>query len=177
MNKKKLMIIICFVAVIFAVIAAVGFALSVASDDLGGVTDISVKKKNAHELELEFSYAFPTGGYSVSNLNDDDGEYSGDGKREYDGSLGKYRIMVRFGDVRPSKKLKGKLLGADYLVRGYFELKSGGITMRGRIRYPSADHGFVLYLGSDTPISVSEESGELNKAGGTLKIPVTLGDE
>ena len=177
MNKKKLIITICSVAVILAVIAAVGFALSVASDDFGGVTDISVKKKNAHELELGLTYAFPTGGYSVSNLNDDDGEYSGDGKREYDGSLGKYRIMVRFGDVRPSKKLDGKLLGVDYMVRGYFELKNANITLRGRIRYPSADHGFVLYLGSDTPISITEESGELNKAGGTLKIPVTLGDE
>ncbi len=176
MSKKRL-IVILFSAVIVAALAAAGFALSVTSDDHIGVTDISVKKKNAHELDLGLSYAFPTGGYSVSNLSDDDGEYSGDGKGEYDGALGKYRIMVRFGDVRPSKKLRGKLLGVDYMVRGYFELNNANITLRGRIRYPDADHGFVLYLGSDTPISVREESGELNKVGGTLKIPVTLGDE
>ena len=63
-----------------------------------GVRRLSVRS-HGDTVELRLHYVAPTGGYSVFALEEDAGEYVGDGERPYDGSLGRYRIVIRLGDT------------------------------------------------------------------------------
>lgn len=72
---------------------------------LGVTTHISVRKAGSDRMEFCIRYLLPTGGYSVREVPTDEGEYVGDGMVAYDGTLGKYRILISFGDVEPSTAL------------------------------------------------------------------------
>jgi len=160
--------IACVICVVVALLLNVG-ALGYEAFNSGGgvVTRISAKSKGNDEILLKLTYAFPTGGYSVRTVPEDEGEYIGDGMIDYDGSLGKYRIMVKFGDAEPSMRHSLRLLNETTLLHVPVKLKAS-------VAHPS-DHGFVLYIGSDTPISVEAvERGELNSIGGTVQIPIYL---
>lgn len=135
--------------------------------NLGVVTKISARSKGSDEILLKLNYLLPSGGYSVCNVDENDGEYIGDGKIEYGGSLGKYRIMVEFGDVGMSGETLTEFLAHD-------SLKDLPIEIKAKQACPS-DHGFVLYIGSDSPISVEPSSGNLNPLKGAIRISIKLG--
>ena len=172
--KRILKPIIITCAVILAIVLLFN-AIVLAYDthffsDTGTVTRISVRSRGDDEIVLKLSYNFATGGYSVRNVPESEGEYIGDGMIDYDGSLGKYRIMINFGDIEPSLRLRSRL-------RVNNTVKSSPVKLKASVAHPS-DHGFVLYIGSDTPISVEPvENGELNELGGVLKISIAVGNE
>ena len=173
-SKKKLwLIILCGITVVIALLVSAAFSrYNIFTGDIGVVTGISVKMAGTDTAELRVKYQFPCGGYRVRVVPEDEGEYIGDGMIDYDGSLGKYRIMVEFGDMALSTNLALK-----FAIGETVSIKNRPVKLRARIACPS-DHGFVLYIGSDTPLSVSStDDVSLNQPGGTLKIPVTLGDE
>ena len=88
---------------------------------------------------------------------------------DYNGAIGKYRIMVNFGDVELAESFAKK---KD--ENGIFMLADG---VWAKTAWPS-DHGFVLYIGSDSPISVKPvEHGTLNAFGGTIKVSISVGKE
>jgi hypothetical protein len=88
---------------------------------------------------------------------------------DYDGSLGKYRIMVNFGEVELAESFVKKMD-----ENGVFLLADG---VHAKTARPS-DSGFVLYIGSDKPISVEPvEHGTMNALGGTIKISIAVGTE
>ena len=120
-------------------------------------------------MNLRISYLLASGGYSVRTVSKDEGEYIGDGMVDYDGSIGKHRIIIEFGDLALAERILEK---AD--ENGVIELADGVWAKRA----VPADHGFVLYIGSDRPISVEPiEQGKLNAIGGTIKIAVSVGEE
>lgn len=166
-NKKKIVFaLICIVVVVAILGAAACFVSYISNYSLGVVTQISVKQKSIDTLELRIKYLLPSGGYSVRAVSEDEGEYCGDGTVDYDGALGKYRIMVNFGDVALSDLFAGK---AD--EDGVIKLTE---DIRARVAMPS-DHGFVLYIGADHPLDVeNSEHGELNSPGGTVNIPICV---
>lgn len=167
MKKKVLLICVCL-ALAIVIIGAVGGAFYVLRNG-GSVTRISLSRKSDSEMDLQIGYLLPSGKYSVRNVPEDEGEYIGDGMTDYNGELGKYRIIIEFGDAGVSDSLSGR---AD--ENGVFELADGVFA---KIAYPS-DHGFVLYVGSDSPISVEEsDPAELNDVFGTVRISVAVGDE
>ena len=168
--KNKWLIPILSVALILASIVSVIFNRYNGFADEGSViTDISVKTKNTDSSELIIKYRFGCGGYSVRVVPEDEGEYIGDGMIDYDGALGKYRMMVDFGDIEPSTAIALRFAVAKILI-----LQNQPIEIRAKIAHPS-DHGFVLYLGFDKPISIDEEQGgRLNPVGGTIKIPISI---
>ena len=169
-NKKKLLIIFCCIALVFAIIASAVLFLYDISDryPLGIVTNISLKAKNSDEIELKIKYVLPSGGYSVREVSEDEGEYIGDGMIDYDGAIGKYRIMIDFGDVDLAKSFAAKMD-----ENGVISLTK---DIRASVAKPS-DHGFVLYIGSNTPMNVETvEKGELDLIGGTIRIPITFED-
>ena len=173
-SKKKLwLIILCGITVVIALLVSAAFSrYNIFTGDIGVVTGISVKMAGTDTAELRIKYQFPCGGYRVRVVPEDEGEYIGDGMIDYDGSLGKYRIIVEFGDMSLSTNLALK-----FAIGETVSIKNRPLELRARIACPS-DHGFVLYIGSDTPLSVSStDYVSLNQPGGTLKIPVTLGDE
>lgn len=168
-KNKRIYILISIILVVAIAIAAVCLVSCSSNYELGVVTQISIKQKNADTMELRIKYRFASGGYSVRVVPEDEGEYCGDGMRNYDGALGKYRIMIDFGDVELSDSF-AKKMDENRVIK---------ITedVRARVASPS-DHGFVLYIGSDEPISIEPvENGKLNSFGGTIRIPITVGDQ
>lgn len=163
MKKKNVMLLLL---VITLVGVAVSFASYISRYNLGMVTQISIKDKAEGTVELRMNYLFASGGYSVRSLSTDEGEHTADGIKAYDGALGKHRILIKFGDVALANSVCSK---RD--ENGIIQLSN---EMRARVAMPS-DHGFVLYVGCDKPISIEAIEGtKLNPLGGTIRIPITI---
>lgn len=162
--KKKSRII--FAVVIFTGIICAVFISEIFQYNTGVVTKISAKTSNDN-IELKIAYFLPMGGYSVREVAENEGEYSGDGLMDYDGSLGKHRIIIKWGDIEPHESLPD----------GIFEIKNSVVSLNAKIVHPS-DHGFFLYIGSDSPIYVEESNDDdLKGLFGTIKIPIVVGDK
>ncbi len=161
LSYKKPTFWIILAAVIVCIVAAVCFLTDPINDS------IYAKRADSDTIELNIKYPFGSyGGYSVRYVPEDEGEYIGDGMVDYDGSLGKYRIMIKFGDIEPSEELY------DYITEENGEIKNAPIKMRIKIAHPS-DHGFVLYVGFDEKIYIDPvEYTKLNELGGTIKIKI-----
>ena len=165
-KKKRQLIVFCSIALAVALL----FNLIVFYFDIfylhkgGVVTNISARAQGSDEIVLKLSYMLPSGGYSVKNIAVDEGIYvGGDGGIDYDSPIGKYKICIKFGDVELSSLCRLRLRSNQTINAGSVKLKASTAT-------PS-DHGIILYIGSDTPISVEEVvGGDLNPNGGTLKI-------
>jgi len=169
MKKKVIIILVCVVLVIS--ISAV-FLYDILQYNTGVVTKITAKAQGSDELNLEITYFLPMGKYSVRGVAEDEGEFYGDGIKDYDGSLGKHRIIIEFGDDEPHESF-AKRANED----GIFEIKNTGSSLKAKIAHPS-DHGFVLYVGSDEQIHVESSSGnKLNDICGVIKIPIIVGDK
>lgn len=169
MTKKKALLIGVGLVLIVAIVASVSVISCVAKYNLGVVTQISLSQKSEDTMLLRIKYLLPTGGYSIRAVPEDEGEYIGDGMIDYNGAIGKYRIMVNFGDVELAEFFAEK---KD--ENGVFVLADG---IQAKTARP-ADHGFVLYIGSDKPISVEPvEHGTLNTLGGIIKIPIAVGEK
>ncbi|MBQ7847126.1 MAG: M56 family metallopeptidase, partial [Clostridia bacterium] len=162
-KKPALGVILAAVAVSLAL--AIGFLTSPLRPESIGIQSLSAKRLLSDKIELSIRYAFPTGGYSVRALSENEGEYCGDGMKNYDGALGKYRIMIKFGDTDPSEAFT-----RNFPIGEVVEIKNAPITIRAK-RVSPEDHGFVLYLGFDTPIQIDEtDYTMLNALGGTIII-------
>lgn len=169
--RKRIIFVCCAVVAVVIVASCCVFLLDIFQYNTGVVTMIAAKSNSDDELSLEISYFLPMGGYSVCEVSRDEGELAGDGMVDYDGSLGEYRIMITFGDLAPHKSIGNK-----NNENGIFELKNSEVLLKAKIAFPS-DHGFVLYIGSDTPIHIDNiNSNELNNLFGKIRIPITLGD-
>ena len=167
--KKKIIILASIVLI--GILSSV-FIFNLLQYNTGVVTDITAKANDEDSLELRIAYFSPMGGYSVRSVTEDEGEYCGDGIKDYDGSLGKHRIMIKFGDVEPHQSF-AKRENKD----GIFEIKNTVVPLKAKIVHPS-DHGFVLYIGSGVPIYVESSNGyNLNGLFGAIKIPIIVGDK
>lgn len=173
LKKKKWLIILFSVILVIVLLVSVFLnRYNIFTGDIGVVTGISVRTINEDTVELRIKYQFPTGGYSVRVVPEDEGEYIGDGMIDYDGSLGKYRMMVDFGDIDPSTAIALRFVASKTVI-----VKNRPVEIRAKIAHPS-DHGFVLYLGFDEPISLENiEIGELDRDGGIIKIPIKIEDQ
>jgi hypothetical protein len=89
---------------------------------------------------------------------------------DYDGSIGKNRILLAFGDDPPAKALALR-----YPMGEVVKLTNSPIKILvKRTPYPS-DHGFVLYFGTDADIQIQEvEGAELSERGGVIRIPIRI---
>lgn len=171
---RRLLIILASILLTVAILSNVGLLLvdTFGYHHTGGVvTRISARSRGDGAFLLKIKYVTSTGGYSVREVPEDEGEYCGDGMHDYNGSLGKYRILISFGDAEPSM-----LQVAKFIIAEEPNLNGAGVPLKMKIASPS-DHGFVLYIGSDTPLHVQETKGELNALGGTLRIPVELSED
>jgi len=170
---KKPTIMHIILAVILCAIVATCFLTNPVQGVKWGVQDIRVRHV-AGKTYLELPYTYAHGGFSVRPLPLDAPEYIGDGEVPYDGALGKYRIMITFGDSDMTASFSKKFANDIYVLKNT-STEFG--VFKARVRGPS-DHGFVIYVGSDTPFTILEKDygmGE-EKFFGNLRIPITSAD-
>lgn len=135
-----------------------------------GVQRVSVRRISRDQLEIRIKYSSCYSGYGVRLVTEDEGECIGDGVIDYDGSIGKNRILLTFGDDPPAKALALR-----YPMGEVVKLTNSPIKILvKRTPYPS-DHGFVLYFGTDADIQIEEVSGaRLSERGGVIRIPIRI---
>ncbi|MBQ9796774.1 MAG: hypothetical protein IJW50_03535 [Clostridia bacterium] len=169
MTKKKALLIGIGLVFIAAIIVSVNLVFCASKYGNGVVTRISLTQKREDTMLLQMNYLLPSGNYSVRAVPEGEGEYIGDGMIDYNGAIGKYRIMIHFGDVELAESFAKKMD-----ENGIFMLADG---VWAKTAAPS-DHGFVLYIGSDKPLGVEPvEHGTLNALAGTIKISIAEGNE
>ena len=165
LNYKKPAFWIIIVALVLCVVIAICFLTNPVS---AGVKDISVKNVKDDSLELVMKYYFPSGGYGVRAVPDDEGENLGNGMIEYDGSLGEHRILISFGDTEPTKAFREEFPTGEAV-----EINSSPRVCVKRVHL--SDNGFDLYVGFDSPVSIEEiDSEKLNTFFGKVKVPVSF---
>ena len=169
LNYKKPAFWIILAAIVVCLAVIVCFLTDPIDKDNIGVNNISAERVDSNIVNLKLDYSYPTGGYSVHRVSESDGEYCGDGIKDYDGSLGKYRILIKFGDTEPSKEFKKK-----YPAGEVIELENSPIKIRVKRVHPQ-DHGFYLYVGFDSPIIAHQiENAKLKTFGGSIEIPINV---
>ena len=124
-----------------------------------GVRNVKITENNSGQRVLRIEHG---GGYSenshysVRMMAQDDKEFYGEKLIENNGSLGKYRIEIMFGSVKASSALY-----KDYPSGTVHEIKDVSDVINSiykiKIAYPPDDSMFVIYVGSDEPITVSEQ--------------------
>jgi len=169
LNYKKPAFWIIIAAIVVCLAVTVCFLTNPIDKDNTGVKSISAERVDSNVVNLIMKYSYPIGGYSVRFVPESEGEYTGDGMKDYDGSLGKYRLLIAFGDTEPSKAFMKK-----YPAGEVVELENSPIRIRLKRVHPQ-DHGFVLYVGFDSPIIADQiENGKLKTFGGSIKIPINV---
>ena len=169
LNYKKPAFWIIIAAVTLCIVTAVCFLTNPIDKDNIGIKDISAKSVDSDTVELKIKYSYPTGGYKVYCVGDSTLGYSGDGIIPYVGALGKYRILIEFGDTEPSKEIAEQFPAGKAV-----ELEGAPVKMRVMRVHPQ-DHGFFLYVGFDHPVEVDTvENGEFKSLWGSVKIKIKI---
>ena len=169
LSYKKPAFWVAVVAVAVCLAAAVCFFTEPLSVENMGVQKVSVIKTGPDQFELRIKYSSCYGSYGVRLIPETEGEYIGDGIIDYDGSLGKNRILVEFGDDDPTPALTRQLSDGKEA-----ELKHSPIQFMTKMAHPG-DHGFVIYFGTDENIRIEEVQGiRLDERGGTIRIPIRI---
>lgn len=171
LHYKKPAFWILIAAIVVCCVVAVCFLTDPMDKENMGVQSIRVTGNGNQSVDVLLGYRYLSGGYSVEMIPFDGQEYSADGMIPYDGALGKYRVMITFGDTPPAASLSEMFQnGQIYELENVPEAFGG--SLKARIAYPQG-HGFVLYIGSDVPFTVEEESKlGLDRLFGRVKIKI-----
>lgn len=169
LNYKKPAFWVTIIAVALCVCAAFVFLTNPIGEQNIGVSALWVSRMDADTIMLNLGYRIPTGSYHVRYVPEDEWENTSNGKVEYDGALGKYRIYIGFGDTKLSEQMREK-----FSYEQVVELQNTPVPIRLKAVYPDV-HGVGFYVGFDTPIQVDQiMNGTLNILGGWVTIPITL---
>lgn len=169
LNYKKPAFWIILTAIVICLAVVICFLTDPIDMENIGIKSIAIEKADTNTFDLKLKYSFPSGSYSIENVQKDEGEYCGDGLVEYDGALGNYRILIKFGDTELSKELREK-----YPAGEVVELENAPIKTRIKCVY-SQDHGVYIYVGFDELVDVNEiDNKKLNLFGGTVNIPIRI---
>ena len=170
LSYRKPVLWVTAVALVVCLVAAVCFFTEPVSIYNTGVQRVSVKRINDELIELQIKHSLCYGRYGVELQSPQDPMYVPDGAVQYDGSLGKNRILVTFGDDDPAVSLVRQFSFGEVV-----ELKNAPVRILGKLTNPGSDHGFALYFGMDEDIQIEEVSGaELDEQGGIIRIPIRI---
>lgn len=170
LNYRKPAFWVIAVALAVCLAAAVCFFTEPVSIYHTGVQSVSVKRINDELIELQIKHSLCYGRYGVELQSPQDPMYVPDGAVKYDGSLGKNRILVTFGDDDPAASLTRQFSFGQVV-----ELPNSPVRLLVKLTNPGSDHGFALYFGMDEDIQIEEVSGvELDEQGGTIRIPIRI---
>ena len=135
-----------------------------------GIQGLTVNDLSETAALLNFPY-WGEMWYSVRMVQIGDPWVTGEFTGPYRGELGQYLMMVQFHDADPSAKfLAHYSMGTNHPLR----ISYGGVIHEMTMRImDNADHGYNVYIGSNEPFSVTEQSSvTLNRLIGTVSVPL-----
>lgn len=133
-----------------------------------GVQELQVKSTSPITAQLDFSY-WGELRYSVKMIPEGVNWVSGEFTDPYKGELGKYLMVVTFNDAEPSKAF---LEEYPSLIDHGLRVSSGVTNYEMTMRITSnADHGYNVYIGSNEPFHVEEQSSVIvDRPIGTISV-------
>ena len=132
-----------------------------------GIVGFDISQNADGGATLTFKYLDITG-YSVRIVSEDEGMYIGDGMIPYDGSLGKYRVMISIYDASPNSEGFAKELKTLGAINSHLNVRTA---------YPD-DSTIVIYICSDHPLIAEEKEGfKPNALGGSFKVKISIDEE
>lgn len=168
--KKPAFWIMVFAAVLCIVIAVCCLTNPIGDGNLG-IQDLVVKDATGGHITLELPYNYLWGKWAVSMVPEDADEYTSNGSVPYDGSLGKYRLMISVGDCSLTEAFLERVpVGQTVMLSNVPEAFGG--SLHAKVWTPS-DHGFTIYIGSNIPFTIKEQSGSGEHIYGRITIPIT----
>ena len=137
-----------------------------------GVQGLTVKGASKTTAQLNFSY-WGEMWYSVKMVPEGEHWVTGEFSDPYKGELGKYLVMVQFHDAEPSMKFMKQYSGkTDHKLRVSCLGSEHDMTMR---IIGNPDHGYNVYIGSDEPFRVEEQSSvRFNRLFGTVSVTLSF---
>ena len=138
-----------------------------------GVEKLKAKNLSKSTAQLDFSY-WGEMWYSVKMLEIGDQWVTGEFTDPYQGELGQYLLLVQFHDADPSRKfIEQYPFSTDHKLRIPGLGNKHKMTMRIK---SNADHGYDVYIGSDEPFWVEEQSSvRLYRVIGTVSVELHFG--
>ena len=138
-----------------------------------GVEKLKAKSLSKSTAQLDFSY-WGEMWYSVKMLEIGDQWVTGEFTDPYQGELGQYLLLVQFHDAAPSRKfIEQYPFSTDHKLRIPGLGNKHKMTMRIK---SNADHGYDVYIGSDEPFWVEEQSSvRLYRVIGTVSVELHFG--
>ena len=139
-----------------------------------GVQELKVKGLSGSTAQLDFSY-WGEMWYSVEMVEIGDQWVTGEFTDPYQGELGQYLLLVQFHDADPSMKFMEQYPGlTDHTLRIPRFGPDHEMTMH---ITANASHGYDVYIGSDEPFYVEEQSSvRLNRLIGTVSVVLHFGE-
>lgn len=139
-----------------------------------GVQELKVKCLFGSTAQLDFPY-WGEMWYSVEMIQEGDQWVTGEFTDPYQGELGKYLMTVQFHDAEPSMKFMEQYPGlTDHKL--YISRLGSDYEMTMHI-IGNASHGYNVYIGSDEPFWVEEQSSvRLNRLVGTVSVELHFGE-
>ena len=133
-----------------------------------GVQKLKVKSLSKSAAQLDFSY-WGEMWYSVEMVEMGDQWVTGEFTDSYQGEIGQYLLLVQFHDADPSMKFMEQYPGlTDHKLRIPRFGPDHEMTMH---IIANASHGYDVYIGSDEPFWVEEESSvRLSRLIGTVSV-------
>lgn len=140
-----------------------------------GVQELKIKSTRGRTARLEFPY-WGEMWYSVKMVSMGEDWVTGEFTNPYQGELGQYLLLVQFNDAEPSLKFaKQYPLGQDHKLRIPRLGPDREMTMH---IISNSDHGYNVYIGSDEPFWVEEQSSvRLNRLVGTVSVEIHFGEQ
>ena len=183
LNYKKPAFWIVAIALILSTVVAVCFLTDPISGEKWGVKDIKLSYSEDGGFLLNLPYTYLWGSWHAEMLPENAPEQSSNGEVPYTGDLGKYRMKLQFGDTDLTGQFLERFpvgrvvtlelpprmpLSGSHLVT---PAQMAGLTLYIKVTIPE-DHGFVIYVGSNTPFTVNEYSDSGERLFGTLTVPL-----
>ncbi|MBE5819161.1 MAG: hypothetical protein E7312_08960 [Clostridiales bacterium] len=142
---------------------------ALANDEIElGINDLNVKyKQNGFAMVIE--YAGSQYNYSVKKLTEDDPDYTGNSSLEYDGSMGKYRMLISISDIEATAKFREK---HDF-DKVYNLVTTIDAILKLKVVSPDT-HSVYIVIGSDKPLSVTECNSKMLLPMGELQIDISV---
>ena len=134
-----------------------------------GVNAVNVKyKNNGFAMLIEYA-GLDQYNYSVKELTADDPDFTCNSSLEYDGSMGKYRILISISDIKLTEEFREK-----YDLDTVYDLVTTSDAMIKMKVVCHSTHSVYVVIGSDTPLSVTECNSKMLLSMGELQINISV---
>ncbi len=153
-DKKRIVITALVIVSVLVIVGVIMLICFINFSQNQGVQKISLSQKSENLFSLTVK-CFGGTGYKVCNVDEDEKVLYGESYKDYDGSIGEYRIKIVIHDIAYDADGYNEKLIEKYTPFTAHNLAEGSSPLKMMWVYDGS-HGIEIYIGSDKPLTVTE---------------------